>query len=131
MKISKAVPFALAIAGLFVQLSANASGNAHKYPVVPPKEAEVAKPVEAVIAKPSEPVVAKPAAAASVKPSEAAISKPAEAVAAKPADAPIAKANASNGLGIPLVIVSRYEPLSGRDSLDAVPDLNRGRGKGK
>jgi hypothetical protein len=66
-------------------------------------------------------VAAKPAVAPSNKAAEADTRKSPEP----------ATANALSGLGIPLVIVSRYEPLSGRDSLEAVPDLNRGRGKGK
>ena len=135
MKTLKVIHVAAAIAVASIQLPAIASGNAHKYPVVP-KEV----PAEPVVAAPA----VSPAAAAPVaKPVEASAPKASTAVSAPPVATPAAPVAAvakpaeppapslSERLSGKIVIVSRYEPLSGRDSLEAVPDLNRGRGKGK
>lgn len=133
---SSSIIFASALAaGLLAGLPAHASGNAHKYPVVP-KE---------VVSAPAEVPATKPAAVSSPQVNDAMNAKPAQAstastapAAAPAATAPVAAAPAAPAgptlaqrLTSNFVIVSRYEPLSGRDSLEAVPDLNRGHGKGK
>ena len=135
MKISKAVLLAVSMAGVLTHLPGLAKGNAHQFPVVP--KAGPAKPVEAASTKAIEASSSKPVEAAAAKSSEAVVSKPVDAVSVKPSDAASAKtadvvpATTPEKPASKFVIVTRFGPLSDKDTLEVVPDLNRGRGKSR
>jgi hypothetical protein len=129
VKISKAVPFALAVAGLFAQLPAIADGLAYKYPVVVPKPPVPPTVIVAPSSNATEVPYAKPIEAPGTKSNAMANVKPIGNV--NPAPVESSSTNSSTRKGIAQWMVSRYEPLSERDVLEAVPDINRGHGGGK
>ncbi len=122
MNTSKAISIAAVAACLLYQMPASADGNAYKYPPVVPPVPAIAKPAAVVNATPTEAATAKPAEAANVKSTDVGSSQSAEsAVTLTRLTGPFSN----------IVMVSRYEPLSSRDTIEVVPDFNRGHGSGK
>lgn len=148
MKFSKAIPVAAVVAMAFAQMPAFADGLAYKYPVAVPKSAVEAPPVAvapgaastgaAVVKPPVAVPEARPIGPASVWDAATANISTKASPAASPAAAAATTAAATSAApivtsperkGISQWMVSRYEPLSEKDSAEAVPDLNR-RGHG-
>lgn len=119
MKVSKSIPLAVAIGGMFILSQANAAGNSHKYPVfvinptpAKPTQAAGTQATEAPGAKPGDAALAKPVEAQSAIGSQV-VSTPPEAAESKP------------------LFTTRYGPLSEKGGVDIFPDFNRGNGRGK